>query len=51
MSVTNQHIAANPCLDANVSLEIDEACFSIVNKYNRAVTLFSSVSDCYRVCI
>lgn len=46
MSV-HQHVAPNPCLDANASLGIDQACFSILNEYNRSVTLYSYSSDCY----
>ncbi|XP_077280266.1 heparan-alpha-glucosaminide N-acetyltransferase [Temnothorax americanus] len=48
MPVTNQRVEANPCLDADASLGIDEACFSILNEYSRSVTLYSQVSDCYR---
>ncbi|XP_011862833.1 PREDICTED: heparan-alpha-glucosaminide N-acetyltransferase-like isoform X2 [Vollenhovia emeryi] len=48
MPVTSQRVAVNRCLDANASLEIDEACFSILNEYNRSVTLYSYSSDCYQ---
>lgn len=48
MSVTNQRVANNPCLNPNASLGIDEACFSILNEYNRSVTLYSHLSDCYQ---
>ncbi|CAL1675726.1 unnamed protein product [Lasius platythorax] len=47
MSIVNQHIVTNPCLDANISLGIDEACFRIVNGYNNSVTLYSHLSECY----
>lgn len=47
MTVTNQRVAVNPCLDANASLGIDEACFSILNKNNRSVELYSQLSDCF----
>ncbi|XP_029665789.1 heparan-alpha-glucosaminide N-acetyltransferase-like isoform X3 [Formica exsecta] len=47
MSIANQHIVTNPCLDANVSLGIDEACFSIVNEYHTPIVLYSYPSECY----
>ena len=47
MSIVKQHIVTNPCLDANISLGIDEACFRIVNGYNNSVTLYSHLSECY----
>ncbi|KAG5315800.1 HGNAT acetyltransferase, partial [Acromyrmex insinuator] len=47
MSVMNQDIAMNPCLDTNATLGIDKACFSILNEYNRSVTLYSHLADCY----
>ncbi|XP_018393662.1 PREDICTED: heparan-alpha-glucosaminide N-acetyltransferase-like isoform X2 [Cyphomyrmex costatus] len=47
MSVKSQQVAVNPCLDTNATLGIDEACFSILNEYNRSVTLYSHLSDCY----
>ncbi|XP_050446349.1 heparan-alpha-glucosaminide N-acetyltransferase-like isoform X1 [Cataglyphis hispanica] len=47
MSIANQHIVTNPCLDANVSLGIDEACFSIINEYDTRVALYSYPSECY----
>lgn len=49
MSIANQR--SNPCLDANVSLGIDEACFNILNEYNKSITLYSHPSECYLVCI
>ena len=49
MSVMNQHVAVNPCLDTNATLGIDKACFSILNEYNRSVTLYSHLADCYLV--
>lgn len=49
MPVANQRVAINPCLDANASLGIDEACFSVLNEYNIPVTLYSYLSDCYLV--
>lgn len=49
MSIANQHIVTNPCLDANVSLGIDEACFSIINEYDTPVALYSYPSECYLV--
>lgn len=48
MSIINQRI--NPCLNANASLGIDEACFSIMNNYAKAITLYSYSSECYMVC-
>lgn len=47
MSTVKQHIVTNPCLDANKSLGIDEACFSIVNEYDKSVTLYSHLLECY----
>ncbi|XP_070152179.1 heparan-alpha-glucosaminide N-acetyltransferase isoform X2 [Polyergus mexicanus] len=47
MSIANQHIVTNPCLDANVSLGMDEACFSIVNEYHTPTVLYSYPSECY----
>ncbi|XP_011647528.1 heparan-alpha-glucosaminide N-acetyltransferase-like isoform X1 [Pogonomyrmex barbatus] len=38
---------SNHCSDPKVMFEIDQACFSILNKYNRSVTLYSRLSDCY----
>ncbi|EZA60115.1 Heparan-alpha-glucosaminide N-acetyltransferase [Ooceraea biroi] len=37
----------NPCLDADMLLGIDEACFSVVNDYDRNATLYSYFEDCY----
>jgi len=51
MSIISQHAATNPCLNADLPLGIDEACFSIVNDYNESVTLYSYPSECYLVCI
>lgn len=39
---------SNPCL-TDTPLGIDEACFSVLNEYNRSVTLYSYLSDCYLV--
>ncbi|XP_012538131.1 heparan-alpha-glucosaminide N-acetyltransferase isoform X2 [Monomorium pharaonis] len=48
MPFTNQWaMANNPCLDANASLGIDEACFSILNEYNTSVTFYSRSSECH----
>ncbi|XP_029173603.1 heparan-alpha-glucosaminide N-acetyltransferase-like isoform X2 [Nylanderia fulva] len=47
MSTVNQYIVTNPCLDANKSLGIDEACFSIISEYNRSITLYSHLLECY----
>lgn len=47
MSGTKQHVIANPCLDTNVSLGIDEACLSVLNKYDRSITFYSYLSECY----
>ncbi|XP_032664631.1 heparan-alpha-glucosaminide N-acetyltransferase-like isoform X2 [Odontomachus brunneus] len=47
MAFASQQLAANPCLDANVSLGVDQACFSIINKYNISITLFSYLTECY----
>lgn len=45
MSIANQHISN--CLDTNVSLGIDEACFNIINEYNKSITFYSHSSECY----
>lgn len=37
----------NSCLNASTSLNIDEACFSILNEYYRNVTFFARLSDCH----
>jgi len=50
MSITSQYVTTNPCLNADLPLGIDEACFSIVNDYNESVTLYSCASECYLVC-
>lgn len=47
MALASQHVKPNPCLDANASLGIDEACFSILNQYDIPVTLYSYLSECY----
>ncbi|KAL0114469.1 hypothetical protein PUN28_011616 [Cardiocondyla obscurior] len=48
MSVINQSDGAKRCLNANATLEVDEACFSILNEFNRSVTFYSRFSECYR---
>ncbi|XP_011163673.1 heparan-alpha-glucosaminide N-acetyltransferase isoform X1 [Solenopsis invicta] len=47
MPLTNQHVVGNPCLDANASLGIDEACFSILNEYDIPITFYSVSSECH----
>lgn len=48
-SIMNQE--TNNCLNPNVSLGIDQACFSIINKYKQNLTFYSTFSECRLVCI
>lgn len=41
------HAISNPCLDANPSLGVDEACLSILNLYNSSATFYSIVDECH----
>ncbi|XP_035731756.1 heparan-alpha-glucosaminide N-acetyltransferase-like [Vespa mandarinia] len=41
--------ATNICLNPNASLGIDQACFSIINKYKHNLTFYSTFSEC-RLC-
>lgn len=45
-------ININGCeTNANKSLNMDEACLSIVNKINESISLYSIVDECNVVCI
>lgn len=39
----------NPCLDKNLSLGIDQACFSVINETPSPLTLYSVIHDSYVV--
>lgn len=39
----------NPCLDKNLSLGIDQACFSVINDTPENLALYSVIHDCYVV--
>ncbi|XP_051168697.1 heparan-alpha-glucosaminide N-acetyltransferase-like isoform X2 [Leptopilina boulardi] len=39
----------NPCLNKNLSLGIDQACFSVINDTPGNLTLYSVINDCYVV--
>lgn len=45
MAIVNENVKTNPCL--NATLGIDEACFSILNNYNKSIPFYSYLSECY----
>ncbi|XP_012225888.1 heparan-alpha-glucosaminide N-acetyltransferase isoform X2 [Linepithema humile] len=47
MTIVSEHVKTNPCLNDNATLGIDEACFSILNKYNNSISFYSYLSECY----
>lgn len=51
MSVDTPSAVLNPCVTANATLGIDEACFSIVNLYYYPVLFYSIAWEAYWVCI